>query len=163
MKQVFFFVLLLTALGAKAQFTEAKIGVNGLTCSQCSRNVEMRLRKLDFVKDVKMNLEHTEGTIIFKENAKVNMDKVAQAVIDAGFSLRFLSATFHFTGNLNGNCFSYGGDSYQLVSNTTKKPDGIISLKFLGKNYLSKKEYKQWLPQLTGECSSKPYFVLINS
>src|ERR1700744_4870126 len=76
-----------------AQITEVDLGVNGLTCSQCSRSVEMRIRKLDFVKDVQMNLEHTEGKIFFKENKKVDIDKIAQAVVDAGFSVRTLKAT----------------------------------------------------------------------
>ena len=76
-----------------AQFKEVTVGVNGLTCSQCSRSVEMRIRKLAFVADVKMNLEHTEGRIFFKKGDKVNVDKIAAAVVDAGFSVRFWHAT----------------------------------------------------------------------
>ena len=50
-----------TCFSASAQFQTVYIGVNGLTCSQCSRTVEMSIRKLDFVGDVQMNLAHTES------------------------------------------------------------------------------------------------------
>ena len=57
-----------------SQFLSAEIGVDGLTCSQCQRSVEMGLRKLDFIDDVQVNLDHTDGKIIFKSDKKINLN-----------------------------------------------------------------------------------------
>ncbi len=56
---------LLFSCNSKAQFTSAELGVDGLTCSACTRSVELSIRKLDFVKDVQMNLDNTVGQITF--------------------------------------------------------------------------------------------------
>src|SRR4051812_34474653 len=98
-KALLSFVLLILGLtGVRAQFLWAEIGVDGLTCSACTRSVEMSLRKLDFVDSVVMNLEHTDGKIYFKKDQSVEPDKIAQAVVNAGFSVRFLKANFNFSG-----------------------------------------------------------------
>src|SRR5579885_2179698 len=84
----------LLTVASNAQFTQVELGVDGLTCSACTRSVEMGLRKLDFVKDVKMNLDNTNGVITFKEGIPVSIEKLAKAVSDAGFSVRYLQATY---------------------------------------------------------------------
>jgi cation transport ATPase len=84
-------VLSLTlTISSKAQILSAKVGVNGLTCSMCTRSVEMSLRRLDFVDSVVMSLENTDGEIFFKENHPINLELLVKAVTNAGFSLRFL-------------------------------------------------------------------------
>src|ERR1043166_9155069 len=100
------------AFTARAQFQNVFIGVNGLTCSQCTRTVEMSLTKLDFVADVQMNLEHMEGKIVLAKDKKADMERIAQAVINAGFSLRYLDAELVVDNSVSatGQCFSYKGD-----------------------------------------------------
>src|ERR1700749_3409802 len=44
-KTVLFVFLLSVQAGAFAQFSWAQIGVDGLTCSACTRSVEMSIRK----------------------------------------------------------------------------------------------------------------------
>ncbi len=141
-----------------------EIGVNGLTCSQCTRSVEIQIRKLGFVKDVDMNLEHTDGKVVFKEQKKVDVNKIAQAVKDAGFSVRSLEAQFLFNHvNVSqGYCFDYQGDKYQFVQVPQKELNGPVTLKFVGENFLPKKEYKKWEPNLKNNCSNntgKTYYV----
>jgi copper chaperone CopZ len=137
---------------ANAQFTYAEVGVNGLTCSQCTRNVEMSIRKLGFVKDVEMNQQHTEGKIYFSAIAKVDMDKVAQAVRDAGFSVRYLKAGFAF-GKTAGSCFTYRGDTYSLLHAPATLPMGTALVTFIGNDYQARKDYRKW--QLGTGCGSK--------
>ena len=139
----------------KAQFSEAEIGVNGLTCSQCSRSVEFSIKKLDFVKEVQMDLEHTQGKINFKPGMKVYIEKIAKAVEDAGFSVRYLTADFVFDNiTINaGYCFPYENRLYQFVKTETKNLKGTTQLKFIGKSFLPKKEYKGWEPDLKPKCS----------
>ncbi|MBS1689754.1 MAG: heavy-metal-associated domain-containing protein [Bacteroidetes bacterium] len=156
---------LLISFAAKAQITEVQIGVDGLTCSQCSRSVEMRIRKLSFVQDVKMNLEHTEGKVYFKSGAKVEVDKIAQAVVDAGFSVRKLKANMLFKNvAVSSNyCFAYDNNNYQFIQTPGQTLNGAVNLTFVGKGYMEKKELKKWQPYMKSNCGagSKNYFVTI--
>ena len=143
----FLFVMVFCCIGlaASAQFETVYVGVNGLTCSQCSRTVEMSIRKLDFVADVQMNLQHTEGKIILKKNKKADMDRLAQAVFDAGFSVRFLRADLLIDNSVNvsGSCFTYRGDGY-IFTQAPKAPlKGTVTLTFIGKKFMPKNDLKK--------------------
>src|SRR5688572_4382435 len=74
----------------------ADIGVNGLTCSICSRSVEMSLMRLDFVDRIAMSLETTEGRIFFKPDGPIDLNEIAKAVVNAGFSVRFIKLQMSF-------------------------------------------------------------------
>lgn len=159
-------VLLLTSLSTKAQFTSAELGVDGLTCSACTRSVEMSLRKLDFVKDVKMNLDNTNGVITFKAGASVSIEKLSKAVVDAGFSVRYLQATFkadsviHVSDNY---CFAYGDATYQFVKVQPTEAKNDIIFKFIGRDFQNNKDYKKWKADLKPVCSGskKTYYVTL--
>jgi len=130
---------------AHAQFETVYIGVNGLTCSQCSRTVEMSIRKLDFVADVQMNLEHTEGKIILRKNKKADIEKIAQAVFNAGFSVRYLQADLLVDNSVttSGSCINIKGDQYVFTAAPKEPIKGTIKLKFLGKKFMPKNELKK--------------------
>lgn len=157
--------MFLYSFAAKAQITEVQIGVDGLTCSQCSRSVEMRIRKLSFVKDVKMNLEHTEGKVYFKSGAKVEVDKIAQAVVDAGFSVRDLKAAMLFRNvAVSSNyCFAHDNNNYQFIQTPGQTLNGAVTVTFVGKGFMEKKELKKWQPYMKSTCAAKgkSYFVTI--
>jgi copper chaperone CopZ len=161
-------LLLLTGgiFKADAQFETVYIGVNGLTCSQCTKSVEMQIRKLDFVADVQMNLEHTEGKVILKKNIKPDMDKIAQAVVNAGFSVRYLQADFVIDHSVTqtGACFKYMGDEYVFTDAQKDQLKGTVKLKFIGKKYLPKNEFKKVQALMDNKCgdvSGKVYHVAI--
>lgn len=140
---------------------DVRIGVNGLTCSQCTRSVEMQLRKLDFVKDVKMDLEHTNGAIVLKENKKFDPYLIAKAITDAGFSVRFVKLLQPYPAdadNSNG-CFTFKNINLQMVS-TSIEPSGN-ALMLLGSQFLPREEYKKWKGKLVQHCSGDVYFVTI--
>ena len=167
MRRVLVVILVMLSVQlSRAQFTWAQIGVDGLTCSACTRSVEMSIRKLDFVDSVAMNLEHTEGKIIFKKGSKVEIEKIAGAVIDAGFSLRYLHAAVILKDvKISDNyCYSFEGNSYQFVKTENKTLNGESIIKFLGAKYLSGKEFKSWKPSLKSNCTGKKakvYFVTV--
>lgn len=151
---------------AKAQFTEVEVGINGLTCSQCTRSVEMRIRKLDFVDHVQMNLQQTNGRIILKKNKKVSMEQIAQAIKDAGFSVRYLKADFMFDDSdaPAGTCFRYKGDKYIFVQPPQSYLKGNISLTFVGAAFMPPKELKKWNTNVKDNCGSatgNTYFVTL--
>jgi len=151
---------------ASAQFDTIYLGVNGLTCSQCSRSVEMQIRKLDFVADVQMNLEHTEGKVILKKNKKPDIERVAQAVFDAGFSVRYLRAdlTIDHSVTQSGACFRYMGDQYVFAQAPKEPLKGTVKLTFIGKKFLPKNEFKKmqaYMENSCGEATGKVYHVAI--
>jgi copper chaperone CopZ len=157
---------LLLSLGCKAQFTMANIGINGLTCSACSRSVELSIRKLDFVDDVQMDLENTSGKVIFKKGAKVDIEKIATAVSNAGFSVSFLRAVFNLHDSLNISenfCLNYEASSYQFIKIPPTVIKDEVTLLFIGKEFLSSTDYKKWKDSLKAQCaeSKSHYFVTI--
>ena len=149
--------LFLIQWSASAQFNWARIGVDGLTCSACTRSVEMSIRKLSFVDSVSMNLEHTDGKILFKKGAKVEIDKIAKAVNDAGFSLRSLYAGITVDQLKLGNdlCWVYENNNYHFVKIATDSElKGLVTLRFIDEKFMSKKEFKIWKMYCTGNCNS---------
>lgn len=150
---------------AGAQFRQASIGINGLTCSQCSRSVEMQLRKLDFISKVDMDLEHKNGTLYFKSNRKVDMSAIARAVKDAGFSVRYLKAEINREDiQLSGEgCFKLHGDAYYISEAGNLKEPAVLTLQFLGQEYLTKKELKQYKLPATLMCKGKTVYYTVPS
>lgn len=147
-----------------AQFTWAEIGVNGLTCSQCSRSVEMSILKLDFVKEVQMNLENTVGKIIFKKGTEVSLKKIAKAVTDAGFSVGYLKVAYLFSNlDISGSVvLANASGQFCFVNTELKKFDGEILLTVINKEFMPNREYKKWneaIKKSCGEIKKETYYV----
>lgn len=160
------FFLFFYSFRLHAEFKAVFVGINGLTCSQCSKAVEMQLRKLDFVADVQMNLQHTEGKILLVENKKADMEQIARAVINAGFSVRFLEADFlvEDKDSLSHSCLRFRGDSYYFLRSAKVPGKGIIKLKFIGKQYMPGKEFKKMQEEIHSQSqglSGKTYYVTL--
>lgn len=159
-------IFLFASFECDAQIKTVKIGVNGLTCSACCRTVEMSIRKLSFVKDVKMNLENTDGEIFFTDGSDVDVEKIAKAVVNAGFSVRYLTASFLFS-NLkvsNGFCFNTGKYNLQFVNATEKVLNGATEIKFVGQQFQPKGEFNKLKALLVNSCADKNekvYFVML--
>lgn len=160
------FIFLFASVECEAQIKSAKIGVNGLTCSACCRTVEMSIRKLSFVKDVKMNLENTDGEIFFANGADVDIEKIAKAITNAGFSVRFITASFLFS-NLKvgkGFCFNAGKYNLQFINATERVLNGETKIKFEGQQFQPKGDYNKVKSLLVNSCADKNekvYFVTL--
>lgn len=158
---------ILSPMVSFGQFKFANVGVDGLTCSACSRAVEMSIRKLNFVDSVSMNLNNTEGKIYFKRETKVSIEEIAKAVTDAGFSVRYLSAVFNFNNVVveDNFCWNYENNQYLFVKTGNKNLNGDIILNFIGKKYLAKAEMKKWTAIIKNSkgCDNKKsiYYVTI--
>jgi copper chaperone CopZ len=124
-----------------AQIAGLKLGVNGLTCSQCTRNVEMQLRKLSFVADVHMNLEHTDGFMKLKDGARMEPERVVKAVKDAGFSVRFLDILFAHPAKYDWTtgCVKISDLNFQIVGNMPAVLPDTLSLQLLGEPFQPRK------------------------
>lgn len=148
-----------------SQFTSARIGINGLTCSACTRSVEMSIRKLSFIENVEMNLENTDGILKFKKGQKVDISKIAQAVVDAGFSVRFLNADYIFSNtDFSDSKINDNGYAFYFVRKTNPKKESTI--RFIGPSYQTKKEFNKYrieFPSIDFNNKSVLYVVTVDS
>lgn len=133
------FLLFICSVQAQAQFTRAEVSVNGLTCSQCSRSVEMALKRLDFIAKVEMDLQQPTAHIVFKKNKAIDFAKLARAVRDAGFDVRSIKTRLPQSLNDESTCFVYNKIMYYNAGNTQSAHSGA-ELLLLGKDLISKTE-----------------------
>ncbi|MBN8568350.1 MAG: heavy-metal-associated domain-containing protein [Ignavibacteria bacterium] len=90
MKKIAIFILFLLAPLSlvRSQVIQATVGVDGFTCSLCAKGVEEEFRSMDFVKSVKADLKKATFTIVFKKDAKIDINQLKDGVTDGGFSVR---------------------------------------------------------------------------
>lgn len=129
------------SIGLNAQYSNINISIAGLTCSQCSKSVEMQLKKLKFVTHVNMDLKATTASITTKN--QVDFYALAKAVSNAGFSVKNITAMLHLDKMIaqNDQCFLYQDNSFWILKPTTSK---LITVQFIGKafgNSASNKDY----------------------
>ena len=155
-----FFVL---STSSYAQISEVYIGVNGLTCSQCTRNVEMSLRQLPFVSDVKMSLEQTEGKITFYPKKAADIDKIAKAIIKAGFSLRFLKADINFdqVKVSDDKEFDLNDIHYQVINTEKSQLKGVRTVQYLGPKFMDKSDLKRWSSMMHTNSNQTYFYVTV--
>lgn len=143
---------LFSSLISFGQIEYLTVGINGLTCSQCSRSVELQLRKLDFIKDVDMNLQQTEGRITLQNShTAIPFEAIAGAVKDAGFSIRLLKITFtpEVRDQLTkGKDIQVGANRFFII-NIPGHSESNSTFQFVGKIFMPSaiyKKYSKWLP-----------------
>lgn len=73
-----------------AEIKKVTLVASGLTCSMCSRAIFKALTSLDFVADVKVDIEQSKYILSFKSDKKVVIDQIKSAVTDAGFGVQSL-------------------------------------------------------------------------
>jgi len=147
-------LLLLTGSQAKAQFKSAELYVSGLTCSMCSFATEKSLRTLDFIDDVKPDLNHNSFMLTFKPGKNVSIDMIQAKVKSAGFSVYQLVTVFNFNHVKvsDGFHFSYNGDLYHFMNVNDKTLEGDVKLTFLDKGLVPTDKYKKIAKETTYKC-----------
>ncbi|HTO15591.1 MAG TPA: heavy metal-associated domain-containing protein [Edaphocola sp.] len=153
MKRFFILMLIPLLFGLKgfAQFSKAEVSIIGLTCSQCSRSVEMMMKKLPFIKSVNMDLANTEAIVSFSKDKTIDFRKLAQSVRDAGFDLKQIKASYSLNTDETkpsfNFCFIEDKDLFYPVKDyKTQKTE--IQILLLDKNMMSKKEFKKYRSQI---------------
>lgn len=141
-------IMLLAYCSAFSQIDTVRIRVIGLTCSSCSKSVEEKLIKIDFVKSVQMNLNRNEATVIIDFSKAVNWNVLARAVYDAGFSVGTFTvpscknAVYKMNNNSCADNYFFAGDA--ALSELDKRYYTLI-----GKNFMDKKSYREWQQKLS--------------
>src|ERR1700712_5345353 len=148
--KIFIVLLITTISAAKAQFTKAELQVSGLTCSMCSKATEKSLRTLNFIGDIKADLNRNVFVIAFKKDMPVSLDQISKKVQGAGFFVNNLKATFNFDNvKVSNNAFNYAGDTYRLVNGSDKALTGAVPLTIVDKGFAPASVYKKFSSQLT--------------
>lgn len=137
-----------------SQFSKASLQASGLTCAMCSKAVKVALEKVDFVKEVKVNIKSQEYAVSFKEDSKADFDALKKAVEDAGFSVASLKVTGSFN-NVNvekDKHIQLDGKNFHFVNSGTQVLNGEQTLTIVDKNFTSAKEYKKYSAATKMEC-----------
>ena len=139
-------IILVAYLEARAQFVKVEVGVDGFTCSMCANSVETSVRQLVFVKDVKMDLNNGIAVIYFRENKEVSIHKIADKIYDAGFSVRYIHADYNFSEVAvnDYSVYKQGSEEFHFIKVGENIFKGVVSIIFLNKSLISKKEYTRW-------------------
>lgn len=158
-----FLILFITSItAAKAQFTKAELQVSGLTCSMCSKATEKSLRTLNFIGDIKADLNRNVFVITFKKDVTVNLDQISKKVENAGFFVNNLKATFNFENvKINNNALSYGGDSFKLVNGEGKVLTSPVAVTVVDKGFAPVSVYKKYSANEKAEAGGRVYHISI--
>lgn len=153
-KYISLFLFLLTAGRISAQqIASAELQVTGLTCSMCSQATEKSLRSLDFIQDIKPDLNKNIFVISFKKSKPVNIDLIRKKVQDAGFSIGNMTIVFLFSNlklDENGQAVS-GPDVYKFLNAKNKTLNGEVKASIVDRNFISGASYKQKAVQFKSE------------
>ena len=137
-------VTLLMPFLTYAQFDFVEVGINGLTCSMCSYSVENSLRKIPEVDKIQMDLNNNIALIHYKRNSTVNFNLLAERVRNSGFSVRHISFVLSKPVSVTeSGVFESGNQTFLCVNNVPPLLSAGSKLKLMGKEFMSKTEYKQ--------------------
>jgi copper chaperone len=70
----------------EADMTKTTLKIQGMTCNHCSMRVQKALKGVTGVQDALVDLGKAQAAVTFDE-AKVNMDVLSTAVVDAGYKV----------------------------------------------------------------------------
>ena len=155
MKTLKFIALLVLIHGisfnANAQFEKAEVQVSGLTCSMCQLATQKALKTIDFISDIKPDLNKNIFVLTFKKDKSVNLDLIKKKVKDAGYSISKLVATFNFNKITisNNSLFNYGGNTYHFVNVQDKLLNGDVRLIFISNGFIPPGDFKKYAAQTT--------------
>ena len=89
-----FFALLLGIASAphaqaqnKIEYPDVTIVVDGLACPFCAYGLEKKLKKLEGVEALTVDMKEGQVQIKLKEGATVTEEQISEAVTDAGFTV----------------------------------------------------------------------------
>ena len=133
------------ANSANAQFIKADVQVSGLTCSMCQLATEKALKTLDFVSDIKPDLNKNIYVVTFKKDKNVNLDQIRNKVKGAGFSISKLVATVNFDDVKVSNNFQYKylGNTFHFVNVPARNLTGSTRITLLDKGFIPDNTFKK--------------------
>lgn len=68
--------------------TKVEVRVDGLSCPFCAYGLEKKLKKIDGIKDLKIDIKNGLVTFALKEGKSVDEKTIVKIVKDAGFTAK---------------------------------------------------------------------------
>jgi mercuric ion binding protein len=75
----------------KVEKPDVTVEVDGLACPFCAYGLEKKLKKIDGVEALEVQIDDGQVKIKLKENAQVSEEDIREAVADAGFTVRAIT------------------------------------------------------------------------
>jgi len=163
MKKLLLLTLLAIAFNAKAQVQKVDLQASGLTCAMCSKAIYKAVSAISFVDTVKVDIEGSTYEIFFKKDNALDFDKIAGAVVDAGFSVAKFTAVVNFDKQVvdKNGLTTLDGIRYKIVSSAPANLQGSKKLRLVGKQFMLPKDFKKMTPLKVTTNDAKAYFVTI--
>ena len=148
---------------SRAQITKAELQVSGLTCSMCSKATEKSLRTLDFISDIKVDLNRNIFLLTFKKDIPVDIDMISKKVQNSGFFVNNLKLTFNLDNvKPDNNYFAFEGNTYKLMNGANQSLNGPVALTIVDKGFAPANIYKKYQPATADNGKpGKVYHVII--
>lgn len=139
-------VLALFVSAANAQFTTATLQASGLTCAMCTRAINKSLDKLSFVQSVEADVQNSSFHIVFKPNAAMDIDRLKNAVEDAGFSVArlTLSGNFNNVEVKNDAHVVINGNNFHFLKVKDQVLNGEKDITIVDKNFVTAAAFKKY-------------------
>jgi copper chaperone CopZ len=147
MKKVILVIcLLLITKTSIAQITKVSLQASGLTCSMCNLSIKKGLEKLDFIAKIEPHIETASYDITFKNNAAIDIAKIKQSVVKAGFSVAQFSfvVAYNKTENKTDKSFLANGYEFYLIEGSLPEKLSETSFMITDKGFLLDKGYKKY-------------------
>ncbi len=143
----FVLLILLTAQVqlVQAQFSKAELQATGLTCAMCSNAINQALKELPFVETVKADIKNSSFSIVFRQQATINLDAIKEAVEGAGFFIGGLQVTGSFS-NLNtgpDGVTRIGNSWFYFLKEPNRVLNGEVTISLQDKSFLTAKSFKK--------------------
>lgn len=145
---------LFVTFAASAQIRQATLSASGLTCSMCSKAIYKALSKVPFVASVDPDIEGSKYSIKFKDGANIELDKLKDAVENAGFSVASLQVTGIFPPMdiADDQHIEYAGNVYHFLHVGKQKIAGEKTFTVVDKSFLPTADYKRYTKYTTMKC-----------
>ncbi len=153
-KIVLFLAIMLVVAQLNAQFTRATLQATGLTCAMCSNAINKALQAKPFIQSVKSDIKNSAFSIVFKENADVDIDEIRKAVEDAGFAV----GNFKITGNFkaveigNDKHVQVGEKHFHFLNVSNQVLNGEQTITIVDKDFLTAKQFKKFSEATKMKC-----------
>lgn len=154
MKRIIVIICLIISVQVNAQFKEATLQASGLTCSMCSKAIYKALIAIDFVSNVKSDIDNSAFVIQFKENAIINFDALEKAVTNAGFSVANLKVltTFSNVSIKKDAHIVMQGKTFHFLNAPATILNGEKEITIVDKNFTSAKTFKKVSQSTSMKC-----------
>ncbi|MFV8325259.1 heavy-metal-associated domain-containing protein [Flavobacterium sp. ZS1P14] len=152
LKTIIGIVLIMTvSLKSHSQVSKVEIVATGLTCSMCSKSINNQLKTVPEVDSIAINLNTNTFIIFPKKGNTINPGILKERVEKAGFFVGSMIITISFDNLKIENNFAIEKDGLSLifVDTKTKILNGKTKLKIVDKGFITQKEYKKNIKNLS--------------